>query len=217
MTRRSHPVFRELGRRGARVLLHPTSPACWERTSLGRPRPMIEFLFDTTRTVIDLVMHGTIAANPDMQLIVPHAGAVLPLLADRVAAFATILAPGSRRAARSRPAPLRPRRSRASARARRAADDHDTRPSALRQRLAVHPGAGRRRCGRSASTTSTSRCAPTPNVSSREDEHERDRARVRGYRDPRARARSTPSSERSSASCPATPRTRGATTARRSA
>src|SRR4029077_6995928 len=34
------PVFRELGRRGARVLLHPTSPACWEHTSLGRPRPM---------------------------------------------------------------------------------------------------------------------------------------------------------------------------------
>ena len=87
------PVFRELDRRGARVLLHPTSPPCWQQTSLGRPRPMIEFLFDTTRTVIDLVMHGTIAANPDLQLIVPHAGAVLPLLADRVAAFAAILAP----------------------------------------------------------------------------------------------------------------------------
>jgi 6-methylsalicylate decarboxylase len=87
------PLFRELGRRGARVLLHPTSPACWEHTSLGRPRPMIEFLFDTTRTVVDLLMHGTLAANPDLQLIVPHAGAVLPLLADRVAAFAGVLAP----------------------------------------------------------------------------------------------------------------------------
>jgi predicted TIM-barrel fold metal-dependent hydrolase len=87
------PVFHELGRRGARVLLHPTSPACWERTSLGRPRPMIEFLFDTTRTVVDLVLNGTIAANPDLRLIVPHAGAVLPLLADRVSAFAGLLAP----------------------------------------------------------------------------------------------------------------------------
>src|SRR6201999_1485357 len=46
------PVFRELARRRAPVLLHPTSPACWEHTSLGRPRPMIEFLFDTTRTVV---------------------------------------------------------------------------------------------------------------------------------------------------------------------
>ncbi|HEY1740741.1 MAG TPA: amidohydrolase family protein [Acidimicrobiia bacterium] len=87
------PVFRELNRRRARVLLHPTSPACWEHTSLGRPRPMLEFFFDTTRAVVDLVLHGTIAANRDLALIIPHAGATLPLVADRVSAFATLLAP----------------------------------------------------------------------------------------------------------------------------
>jgi predicted TIM-barrel fold metal-dependent hydrolase len=87
------PVLHELSRRSARVLLHPTSPACWERTALGRPRPMIEFLFDTTRAVVDLVLDGTLAANPGLQLIVAHAGAVLPLVADRVSAFAALLAP----------------------------------------------------------------------------------------------------------------------------
>ena len=45
---------------------------------------MIEFLFDTTRTVVDLVLNGAIADNPGLELIVPHAGAVLPLIADRV-------------------------------------------------------------------------------------------------------------------------------------
>ena len=55
------PVFRELDRRHARVLLHPTSPACWEHTSFDRPRPMLEFFFDTTRVVVDLVLNGTIA------------------------------------------------------------------------------------------------------------------------------------------------------------
>jgi predicted TIM-barrel fold metal-dependent hydrolase len=55
---------------------------------------MIEFLFDTTRTIVDLVLQGTIARLPDLVLIVPHAGATLPLLADRVAAFAGLLAPG---------------------------------------------------------------------------------------------------------------------------
>ncbi len=87
------PVFRELDRRGARVLLHPTSPACWEHTSLGRPRPMLEFFFDTTRTVVDLLLNGTIARCPSLELIVPHAGATLPLVADRVHAFAQLLAP----------------------------------------------------------------------------------------------------------------------------
>ena len=87
------PVLRELDRRRARVLLHPTSPACWERTSLGRPRPMLEFLFDTTRAVVDLLLDGTIAALPELALIVPHAGAVLPMVADRIQAFASLLAP----------------------------------------------------------------------------------------------------------------------------
>ncbi len=87
------PVFRELNRRGACVLLHPTSPACWEHTSFDRPRPMLEFFFDTTRTVVDLVLHGTIALNPELKLIIPHAGSTLPLVADRVNAFARLLAP----------------------------------------------------------------------------------------------------------------------------
>ena len=82
------PVFRELDRRGARVLLHPTSPACWEHTSFERPRPMVEFFFDTTRVVVDLVLSGVIDRYPNVQLIIPHGGATLPLVADRVSAFA---------------------------------------------------------------------------------------------------------------------------------
>ena len=87
------PVFAELDRRRARVLLHPTSPVCWDRTSFARPRPMLEFLFDTTRTVVDLVLNGTIARHPHLELIIPRMGATLALVADRVQAFATVLAP----------------------------------------------------------------------------------------------------------------------------
>jgi 6-methylsalicylate decarboxylase len=89
------PVFAELDRRQARVLLHPTSPACWEHTSFSRPRPMLEFLFDTTRTVVDLVLNGTIARHRHVELVVPHLGATLPLVADRVQAFAGLLAPAT--------------------------------------------------------------------------------------------------------------------------
>jgi predicted TIM-barrel fold metal-dependent hydrolase len=85
------PVFAELDRRGARVLIHPTSPVCWEQTSLGRPRPMLEFLFDTTRAVVNLVLNGTVARYPNLRIVVPHAGATLPVIADRVAAFAFMI------------------------------------------------------------------------------------------------------------------------------
>lgn len=86
------PVFDALDRRNARVFLHPTSPVCWEHTSLGRPRPMIEFLFDTTRAVVNLVLAGTVGRHPNIEFIVPHAGAALAMIADRVEAFAVVLA-----------------------------------------------------------------------------------------------------------------------------
>ena len=85
------PVFAELDRRRARVFLHPTSPACWHATSLGRPRPMIEFLFDTTRCVADLILGGVVARHPGIEFIVPHAGATLPMVADRIAVFSMLL------------------------------------------------------------------------------------------------------------------------------
>lgn len=85
------PIFRELNRRKARVFIHPTSPPCWEHTSLGRPRPMLEFFFDTTRAVVDLILGGTVARYADVELIVPHAGATLPMIVDRVAAFSRLL------------------------------------------------------------------------------------------------------------------------------
>ena len=85
------PVFRELDRRRARVFIHPTSPACWEQTSLGRPRPMVEFLFDTTRAVVDMVLNGVVATNPGIEFVIPHAGATLPMIADRVSVFSMLL------------------------------------------------------------------------------------------------------------------------------
>ena len=86
------PVFDELDRRRTRLFIHPTSPACWEHTSLGRPRPMLEFFFDTTRAVVDLVLNGTVARHPGIEFLIPHAGATLPMVADRVHIFSQLLA-----------------------------------------------------------------------------------------------------------------------------
>jgi predicted TIM-barrel fold metal-dependent hydrolase len=95
---RYEPLYAELHRRKAVVFIHPTSPACWEATSLGYPRPLMEFLIDTTRAVADLVLGGTLTKYPDIRLIVPHAGAALPVLADRMAGFAGLFPVGGQQA-----------------------------------------------------------------------------------------------------------------------
>jgi 6-methylsalicylate decarboxylase len=93
---RFDPLFADLNRRRAVVFLHPTSPACFEATSLGYPRPMLEFLLDTTRAVADLVLRGRLERHPRIELIVPHAGAALPVIADRIAGLAGMFSVGGR-------------------------------------------------------------------------------------------------------------------------
>jgi 6-methylsalicylate decarboxylase len=81
---RLDPVFDELNRRRAIVFIHPTSPICCEQTALGFPRPILEFMFDTTRTVTNLIYSGTLDRCPDISWIIPHAGAALPSLVGRI-------------------------------------------------------------------------------------------------------------------------------------
>ena len=90
---RLDPVFAELDRRRAVVFLHPTSPVCWEQSALGRPRPMVEYIFDTARTVTDLVMGGVLTRHPNMRVIVPHCGGAIPVLADRINEFMSLFLP----------------------------------------------------------------------------------------------------------------------------
>jgi len=87
---RFDPIFDELNRRKAVIFIHPTSPPCWQHIALGFPRPMIEFPFDSTRAVTNLVMSGTLERCPSLRIIVPHAGGTLPFLARRIAAFAAL-------------------------------------------------------------------------------------------------------------------------------
>ncbi|MFJ5775197.1 amidohydrolase family protein [Streptomyces sp. NPDC093094] len=95
---RFEPLWQELDRRGAVVFVHPTSPRCHEAVSVGRPRPMLEFIFDSARTVSDLVFNGVLTRHPDIQWVFTHGGGTLPVLADRLELFRTVFhdsAPGT--------------------------------------------------------------------------------------------------------------------------
>jgi predicted TIM-barrel fold metal-dependent hydrolase len=88
-------MWRELNDRSAVVFLHPTSPPQWRQVALDRPRPMIEFLFDSARAVTDLALTGIFSRYPKIRFIVTHAGGVLELLGGRLDRFRHTYAPAS--------------------------------------------------------------------------------------------------------------------------
>lgn len=90
---RMDPVLAALDARAAVVTIHPVSPCGWEQTAFGRPRPILEFLLDTTRAVVDLALSGALDRYPAIRWVVPHAGAALPVLADRVDRIAPMVSP----------------------------------------------------------------------------------------------------------------------------
>lgn len=89
------PVWAELDRRHAVVFVHPTSPPGHEAVSSGRPRPMLEFLFDSARTAADLVFAGVFLRYPEISWVFTHGGGALPLLADRLELFRRLFDGGS--------------------------------------------------------------------------------------------------------------------------
>lgn len=90
---RLDPLLAELDRRRSVVTIHPVSPCGWEYTAFGRPRPFVEFLFDTTRAVLNLALSGSLDRFPGIRWIVPHSGAALSVVADRIDRFHRLLHP----------------------------------------------------------------------------------------------------------------------------
>lgn len=86
------PLYAELSSRSSVLFVHPTTPHCAEHLALGYPRPMLEFMFETTRSITDLVLSGAQQRHPEMRVLVPHAGAALPVLVARVELLLPLLA-----------------------------------------------------------------------------------------------------------------------------
>jgi predicted TIM-barrel fold metal-dependent hydrolase len=76
------PVWQELNTRHATVFVHPDARA---GPSLGRPSPLIEVAFDTTRTVVDVLYRGVFLRYPDIKFVIAHCGGALPALSGRLA------------------------------------------------------------------------------------------------------------------------------------
>ncbi|KAK4188782.1 decarboxylase yanB, partial [Podospora australis] len=97
------PVFAKLNERKAIVFIHPTTcsllgpgPGQVENVKplAQHPRPMMEFMFDETRAIANLLLSGTVAKYADITFIMSHCGCALPPIVDRLGSFATLVGGG---------------------------------------------------------------------------------------------------------------------------
>jgi predicted TIM-barrel fold metal-dependent hydrolase len=89
------PLMEELNRRKTVVFCHPYCAACGTETVLadGQSRG-VEFVFDTTRTIVSLLSNGTTAKFPDIRFIWSHGGGTVPYITSRLNGLAQKLPNG---------------------------------------------------------------------------------------------------------------------------
>lgn len=86
------PMWDEFNKLGIVVAFHPNKPsAVPEIPGSKLPFPMMEFFFDTTRTVVDLILKGYMTRYPNVKIMLPHCGAMLPYVVDRLNSFKPVL------------------------------------------------------------------------------------------------------------------------------
>lgn len=77
-------LMAELNKREAVVFIHPNVHPTSDQLALDIPGFYLEFMFDTTRAVTNLIYSGTMEKYQKIKWIVAHAGATLPYLTWRL-------------------------------------------------------------------------------------------------------------------------------------
>ena len=86
-------MLEALDERAAVVAIHPCAPQrIPEGVFTNGPRPLFEFLADTTRLVINLITSGVLDRFANLRWIVPHAGSFVPEVAHRLQGLTGIFA-----------------------------------------------------------------------------------------------------------------------------
>lgn len=89
---RFEALMAELDRRQAVVFVHPNLHDTSTKLGLDAPGFLLEFLCDTTRAALNLVLSGTMERYPGIRFILAHAGGFLPYVAWR-ASLANVISP----------------------------------------------------------------------------------------------------------------------------
>lgn len=77
-------VFAELSRRQAVIFVHPAHCEAPEQTHLHTPDAIVEYVFDTTRAVVNLLYNGTLERYPGVKMIFSHGAGAAPYILTRI-------------------------------------------------------------------------------------------------------------------------------------
>jgi predicted TIM-barrel fold metal-dependent hydrolase len=88
------PLWAELDRRNATVFVHPAQPPM--PLLPGTPAPLADYVFDTTRTALNLVLNGVMSRYPNVRVILSHGGGFLPYAAYRFSGLTSTVVDPSR-------------------------------------------------------------------------------------------------------------------------
>jgi predicted TIM-barrel fold metal-dependent hydrolase len=88
------PLLAELDRRACLAFVHPVSPAGMDRLALDFPASLLEYAFDTTRCIANLIRYRMPERFPRIRFIFAHAGGSLPYLTARLSLMEYFLKPG---------------------------------------------------------------------------------------------------------------------------
>jgi 6-methylsalicylate decarboxylase len=81
------PLLAELDRRAAVAHVHPNLPPPMPAAQLLLPAPVLEFTFDTTRMIAEMILTETLQRYERLNLVLSHLGGTLPWVAWRLSLF----------------------------------------------------------------------------------------------------------------------------------
>jgi len=95
---RYDPWFEEMNRRSVTLFVHPVAAKASRSVDLGIDVSILEFMFDTTRMLTNMIFSGAKKRFSKIKIISTHGGGTIPYLMSRIETLETVFGPGNGRA-----------------------------------------------------------------------------------------------------------------------
>jgi predicted TIM-barrel fold metal-dependent hydrolase len=95
---RYDPWFEEMNRRGVTLFVHPVAAKASRSVDLGIDVSVLEFMFDTTRMLTNMIFSGAKKRFSKINIISTHGAGTIPYLITRIETLEKVFGPGKGRA-----------------------------------------------------------------------------------------------------------------------